>query len=270
MQRRDGAPNSPVIGLPGAEPFSAVGDSLVIHEWRGAGPPRMHVHHSDDEAWHVLEGSLRFTFTDGEMDAPAGTTVLVRAGVAHTFRVVEPASYLSILTPRLHQLIAEWQSAKDDDELRAHAGQARLGARVAHTRPESSPTRCRTSEFPTGSCRDADRPCAVRFAIGHYNCEKLANPRTVADFARTAEDAGWDGYFICDHLGIDREHKPACDPFVVAGDVRVGVDAGTTTTRRRGRTWTWSWPRSTGHARLSRPHPATIPLPVPKRCHITS
>ena len=40
--------------------FSASGISFGIHEWRGSGPVMLHVHHSDDEAWHVLEGQLMF------------------------------------------------------------------------------------------------------------------------------------------------------------------------------------------------------------------
>ena len=64
----------------------------------------MHVHRSDDEAWHVLEGVLRFKFPDREVDAPAGTTVL-SAGVAHTYTVVEPSRYLIVLTPKIDRLI---------------------------------------------------------------------------------------------------------------------------------------------------------------------
>ena len=30
------------------------GTSFDVHEWSGAG--YLHVHHEDDEAWHVLEG----------------------------------------------------------------------------------------------------------------------------------------------------------------------------------------------------------------------
>ena len=54
----------PIIAGPGLPPIAAVGKSLVVHEWAGAGPSYMHIHRSDDEAWHVLEGSLRFRFAD--------------------------------------------------------------------------------------------------------------------------------------------------------------------------------------------------------------
>jgi mannose-6-phosphate isomerase-like protein (cupin superfamily) len=82
--------------------ISAAGRSFDVHEWNGSGPGYLHVHYSDDEAWHVLEGTLTFRFSDKEVEAPAGTTVFVPAGVAHDYYESEgPARYLIILTPRL-------------------------------------------------------------------------------------------------------------------------------------------------------------------------
>jgi mannose-6-phosphate isomerase-like protein (cupin superfamily) len=92
------------------ERIAADGRSFAIHEWRGSGPPTLHVHHEDDEAWHVLEGKLRFRFADGSSDAGPGTTVFVPAGVAHTYEAIEPSRYLIILTPRLRHLIASLQT----------------------------------------------------------------------------------------------------------------------------------------------------------------
>ena len=40
------------------ERFSSAGASFSVHEWRGSGPATLHVHHADDEAWHVLHGVL--------------------------------------------------------------------------------------------------------------------------------------------------------------------------------------------------------------------
>jgi mannose-6-phosphate isomerase-like protein (cupin superfamily) len=106
---------------------AADGGSFAIHEWRGSGPPRLHVHHDDDEAWHVLEGSLRFRFADRTVDVPAGGTVFVPAGVAHTYESLDQARYLVILTPRVRELIAELQSAPDrsadDDIYRRHGAE---------------------------------------------------------------------------------------------------------------------------------------------------
>jgi len=87
-------------------PIAAVGMSMVIREWRGSGPDYMHVHHADDEAWHVLEGTLTFRLADGDVEASAGSTVFVPAGVAHTYSASDDARYLMILTPKLDALIA--------------------------------------------------------------------------------------------------------------------------------------------------------------------
>jgi len=105
----------------------AVGRSFVIRDWRGGGPARLHVHHEDDEAWHVLEGTLRFRFADRTVDVAAGGSVFVPAGVAHTYQAVETtgARYLVLLTPRLDALIAELQRHGDP------AGQADIYRRYA-------------------------------------------------------------------------------------------------------------------------------------------
>jgi mannose-6-phosphate isomerase-like protein (cupin superfamily) len=104
----------PVVSLGGRQPerMAASGKSFSMHEWRGSGPAAMHVHFADDEAWHVLEGTLRFQFRDRTVDVPAGGSVFVPAGVAHTYQAIE-ARYLIVLTPRLEALIAELQRAPD-------------------------------------------------------------------------------------------------------------------------------------------------------------
>ena len=96
-----------------SERIAADGTWFAIHEWRGSGPARLHVHHQDDEAWHVLEGTLRFRFADHAVTAESGSTVFVPAGVAHTYEAIEGSRYLIILTPRLRALIAELQGTPD-------------------------------------------------------------------------------------------------------------------------------------------------------------
>jgi mannose-6-phosphate isomerase-like protein (cupin superfamily) len=99
-----------------SRPFSASGKSFEIHEWRGCGPATLHVHNSDDEAWHVLDGELIFRYADRTETVGQGTTVFVPAGVAHTYTASGNARYLIILTPRLKALIAALQ----DDRESAH------------------------------------------------------------------------------------------------------------------------------------------------------
>jgi mannose-6-phosphate isomerase-like protein (cupin superfamily) len=95
------------------KPFSASGNSFCIYEWRGSGPATLHLHHSDDEAWHVLEGELTFRYADRTETAGAGTTVFVPAGVAHTYIAGPGSRYLIILTPRLKALIEALQADRD-------------------------------------------------------------------------------------------------------------------------------------------------------------
>ena len=113
----------PIVAGPGSPPIAAAGASLVIREWTMPGPYYMHVHRSDDEAWHVLEGVLHFKFPDREVDAPAGTTVFVPAGVAHTYTVVEPARYLIILTPKIDRLIEKLLDPAGVDDLSSTLGE---------------------------------------------------------------------------------------------------------------------------------------------------
>ena len=96
----------------GQQPIAAAGQSFDIYEWSGSGPDYLHVHHADDEAWHVLEGTLTFKFRDRLVEAPAGTTVFVPAGVPHAYYEAQgPTRYLIILTPRLRDLIAALHAA---------------------------------------------------------------------------------------------------------------------------------------------------------------
>jgi uncharacterized RmlC-like cupin family protein len=96
-----------------APPFSASGNSFCIHEWQGSGPPTMHVHHSDDEAWHVLHGDLTFRLGERTETVGPGTTVFAPAGMPHTFTASGDARYLIIFTLRIAGLISALHSDRD-------------------------------------------------------------------------------------------------------------------------------------------------------------
>jgi mannose-6-phosphate isomerase-like protein (cupin superfamily) len=95
--------------------LAPAGAELVVAEWRaepgGSDPPLyiapLHIHHSDDEAWYVLEGALRFRLGDDEVEAEAGCAVMAPRGTVHTFwnPRPEPARYLLVMTPRISSLI---------------------------------------------------------------------------------------------------------------------------------------------------------------------
>jgi mannose-6-phosphate isomerase-like protein (cupin superfamily) len=87
---------------------------FVIAEWRdagGSGPRRLiapfHVHHADDEAWYVLEGTLIFRVGEDEIEATAGSAVMAPRGKPHTYwnPAAEPARYVIVMTPNIHRLI---------------------------------------------------------------------------------------------------------------------------------------------------------------------
>ena len=93
------------------------GTTLAIGDWPAEGVASevapLHVHHADDEAWHVISGALRFRFEDREVVAEAGSTVLVPAGVPHTFGNAGPAPsrFIIILPARLDELIRQLHEA---------------------------------------------------------------------------------------------------------------------------------------------------------------
>jgi quercetin dioxygenase-like cupin family protein len=67
----------------------------------------MHLHHEDDEAWYVLEGTLLVQAGDQVVETHAGAGVLVPKGTPHTYWNPGPdaARYLLIMTSNIYRLI---------------------------------------------------------------------------------------------------------------------------------------------------------------------
>jgi quercetin dioxygenase-like cupin family protein len=61
----------------------SVMETLAPH---GDSPP-LHVHRTEDEIFHVLEGELRMRAGEAEVRIGAGETILAPKGVPHTYRV---------------------------------------------------------------------------------------------------------------------------------------------------------------------------------------
>src|SRR5690349_11101440 len=101
------------VGLLAGSMIGSVGDSFVIAEWTAEVGDHwiapLHVHHSDDEAWYVLSGTIGFRLGDDKVEANAGSAVLARRGTAHTYWNAgnSEARYLLVMTPRIAQLIEE-------------------------------------------------------------------------------------------------------------------------------------------------------------------
>ena len=97
--------------------IGSVDDAFLIAEWRDPGgppgPPRLiapqHLHRSDDEAWYVLEGTLRVQVGKEEVEAHAGSAVFVARGTPHTYwnPGPNPARYLLVMTSNIYRLIQE-------------------------------------------------------------------------------------------------------------------------------------------------------------------
>ena len=116
--------STPTIASPLAGNVLGSGsDAFVVAEWKDAGgspdPPRwiapLHLHRNDDEAWYVLEGTLRVLVGKEEVEAKAGAGVFVPRGTPHTYRNAGPGllRYLLIMTSNTYRLIQEIHQMSD-------------------------------------------------------------------------------------------------------------------------------------------------------------
>ena len=98
-------------------------NNFVIAEWQDPGGPPgaprliapLHVHHSDDEAWYVLEGTLHVRVGNDDIVATGGSSVLVPRGSPHTYWNPDTtrARYLLVMTSNIYSLIQELHQLKD-------------------------------------------------------------------------------------------------------------------------------------------------------------
>ena len=116
--------SSPIIVPPlSGHTIGSITDAFVIAEWQDAGgatgAPRLiaprHVHHSDDEAWYVLEGVLRVQVGPEEVEARAGSGVFVPRRTPHTYWNPGPGCvrYLLVMTSNIFRLIQEIHAMPD-------------------------------------------------------------------------------------------------------------------------------------------------------------
>ena len=59
----------------------------------------------------------------------------------------------------------------------------------------------------------------MRFGITVPNIDGFADPAFLVQLARDAEAAGWDGFFLWDHMIYRRPWRPIIDPWVALGAV---------------------------------------------------
>ena len=87
---------------------------FVIVEWTDSGDSEwewiapLHVHHADDEAWYVLEGTLRLRIGDEIHEVGSHSGALAPKGTPHAYgnaRRRQAARYLLVTTPKILALV---------------------------------------------------------------------------------------------------------------------------------------------------------------------
>jgi mannose-6-phosphate isomerase-like protein (cupin superfamily) len=100
--------------------------AFVVAEWSdpggGSDPPLyvapLHVHHDDDEAWYVLEGTLAVRLDGRDVEVPAGGAVIAPRGTPHTYWNPRPGPlrYLLVMTPQISRMIEALHALAEPDE----------------------------------------------------------------------------------------------------------------------------------------------------------
>lgn len=104
--------------LVNGQPLEPEGSKLTIAEWTAPGTPLgdthlliapLHIHHNDDEAWYVLEGTLGFQVGAMKIEVNANEAVVVPRGTPHTYWNPKPATsrYLIVMSTQIRTLIDE-------------------------------------------------------------------------------------------------------------------------------------------------------------------
>ncbi len=111
--------------LAGGEIGSAE-SAFVVAEWSdpggGSDPPLyvapLHVHHDDDEAWYVLEGTLVVRLGERDVEVPAGGAVIAPRGTPHTYwnPRPDPLRYVLVMTRRISRMIEALHAGAARDE----------------------------------------------------------------------------------------------------------------------------------------------------------
>jgi quercetin dioxygenase-like cupin family protein len=78
----------------------ADGISVLEHHAPHGDSPPLHVHRSEDEVFHILDGELLFRIGDRDVRGGAGDILLAPKGVPHTYRVQssQGARWLTIVS----------------------------------------------------------------------------------------------------------------------------------------------------------------------------
>lgn len=106
--------------------LSPFNSNLVLAEWTIEGTPLgsqpewmapLHIHHNDDEAWYVLEGTLGVRIGETTFELNKGDAIVAPRGEPHTFWNPKSSSvkYLIVMTKRIKTLIDAIHSMENRD-----------------------------------------------------------------------------------------------------------------------------------------------------------
>ena len=77
---------------------SAAGVCIMLTQVTRNDAPPWHIHHAEDEVFHIVAGEVRFRVGDTDLVATAGQTVLAPCGVPHGFRVMSDRAEMLVVT----------------------------------------------------------------------------------------------------------------------------------------------------------------------------
>lgn len=81
-----------------SERDSPDGISVLEHRASQGDSPPLHIHHDEDEIFHVIEDVARYRIGDQERRAPPGETLLTPKGIPHTYQVESAAARMLTIT----------------------------------------------------------------------------------------------------------------------------------------------------------------------------
>jgi uncharacterized cupin superfamily protein len=108
-----------LVRIPVAGGSNADGISVIEHVTPYGDSPPMHVHHSEDEVFHIISGEVRFVLDGKESIIRAGQTVLAPRGKPHTYVVTSKAgaTWLTITRGHFERMVRSQSRPAERDEL---------------------------------------------------------------------------------------------------------------------------------------------------------
>jgi uncharacterized cupin superfamily protein len=123
-----------LVAIPVAHTDGTDGVSVIESCAPCADSPPLHVHHREDEVFHVFEGELLLRVGESEFRLGSGETALAPKGVPHTYRVESPEGARCLVIPCTRQrrlAPAAWPRSRPFETCpRASPGSRRSGAQV--------------------------------------------------------------------------------------------------------------------------------------------